>query len=116
MNMKRPVMIALALVVMSLALVFLNSCGVVGADVRMDGLALGAIAMEGKTLNGLPSDKVNLDLDVAAQTIKIRTSSNETVLTLVPSGAVITISGETISFKGFKPEQVKVEWSVKPQE
>ena len=72
--------------------------------------------MEGKPLAGLPSDKINLDLDVAAQTIKVRTTANGTILTLVPSGATIEISGETVSFKGLKPEQVKVEWAITPSE
>jgi LEA14-like dessication related protein len=116
MNMKRTVTVVLSIMALAAFSVFLSSCGVVGADVRMDGLSLGTIAMEGKSFNGLPSDKVNFDLDVAAQTIKIRTSANVTTLTLVPSGAVIEISGENISLKGFKSEQVKVEWNVKPPE
>ena len=99
-----------------ITLVLISGCGVVGADVRLEGLSLGKIAVEGKQIEGLPSDKINLDLDVAAQTIKVRTSAGKTVLTLVPSGATIEITGDIISFKGLKPEQVEVEWAVSEEE
>ena len=114
--MKKTITIVLLFMMLAIMLAFSNGCGVVGADVRLEGLNLGTVAMEGKPLTGLPSDKINLDLDVAAQTIKVRTSANGTILTLVPSGATIEINGNTVSFKGLKPEQVKVEWAVKPAE
>jgi hypothetical protein len=44
------------------------------------------------------------------------TSADGTVLTLVPSGGTIEIKGDSITFKGLKPEQVKVEWTTKPAE
>ncbi|MBI4188210.1 MAG: hypothetical protein HY529_03275 [Chloroflexi bacterium] len=113
MAIKRTVRIVLLVTWLAMALVFTSACGAVGADVRLEGLNLGTVAMDGKPLNGLPSDKINLDLAVAAQTVKVRTSANGTILTLVPSGATIEINGETVSFKGLKPEQVKVEWAVK---
>jgi hypothetical protein len=116
MNMKRAILALLLLLMLAMIAAFSVSCGVVGANVRLETLTLGTIAMEGKQLTGLPSDKINLDLDVAAQTIKVRTSANGTTLTLIPSGASIEITGDTVSFKGFKPNQVKVEWSVKSQE
>ncbi|MBI2850613.1 MAG: hypothetical protein HYX80_06170 [Chloroflexi bacterium] len=116
MSMKRTLTIGLLFMALAGLFVFLSGCGVVGANVRLDGLALGAIDMEGKSLQGLPSDKINLDLDVAAQTIKVRTSGSVTTLTMVPSGATIEIAGDKVSFKGFKPDQIKVEWVVKPAE
>lgn len=112
--MKRTGTIVLGLTLITSALLVGTGCGAVGADVRLEKLNRGAIDMGGKTLSGLPSDKINLDLTVAAQTIKIFTSANETVLTLVPSGATITIDGENVTFKGVKPDQMKVEWSVPP--
>ena len=112
--MKRTIIIVLLVTLLAMVLVVASGCGVVGADVRLEGLNLGTVAMDGKPLTGLPSDKINLDLDVAAQTVKVRTSANGTILTLVPSGATIEINGDTVSFKGLKPEQVKVEWAVKP--
>src|SRR3990170_4451645 len=108
MSVKRSLTISVLLVLLIATMVFSIGCGVVGADIRLEGLTLGGVAMEGKPLTGLPSDKINLDLNVAAQTIKVRTSANGTILTLVPSGATITINGDSVSFKGLKPDQVKV--------
>lgn len=116
MSVKQSIKIVLLFMMLAMVLTFSSGCGVVGADIRLEGLNLGTVAMEGKPLTGLPSDKINLDLDVAVQTIKVRTSANGTILTLVPSGATIEINGDTVSFKGLKPEQVKVEWVVKPSE
>ena len=116
MSMKQTITIVLLFILLAIMLAFSSGCGVVGANIRFEGLNLGTVAMEGKPLTGLPSDKINLNLDVAAQTIKVRTSANGTILTLVPSGATIEINGDTVSFKGLKPEQVKVEWAVKPSE
>lgn len=116
MSMQRAVIFVLLLILLVTMLVLAGSCGVVGSDIRFEGLSLGDIAMEGKPLNGLPSDRINVDLDVAAQTIKVRTSAGSTVLTLLPSGATVEITDGSISFKGLRPNQVKVEWAVKPSE
>jgi len=114
--MKHAIVVVLVFILLAVTLVFSNGCGVVGANIRLEGLTLGAVAMDGKPINGLPSDKINIDLDVAAQTIKVMTSADGTVLTLVPSGGTIEIKGDSITFKGLKPEQVKVEWTTKPAE
>ena len=114
--MKRTIAIVLLVILLAITLIFISGCGVVGANIKLEKLNLGTVAMEGKPLTGLPSDKINLVLDVAAQTIKVQTSANGTVLTIVPSGATITIDGDSVSFKGLKPDQVKVEWAVKPAE
>ena len=114
--MKRTNAIVLLVISLAMTLILFNGCSAIGADLRLEKLDLGAVAMEGKPLNGLPSDKINLVLDVAAQTIKVHTSANGTVLTIVPSGATITIDGDKVSFAGLKPDQVKVEWAVKPPE
>ncbi len=112
--MKRTIVLVLLVILLPVTLILITGCGVVGADVRLEKLNLGTVAMEGKPLNGLPSDKINLVLDVAAQTIKVSTSANGTILTVVPSGATITIDGDSVSFKGLKPDQVKVEWAPAP--
>src|SRR3990172_5297945 len=104
MSMKRTIIIALLVILLATTLISISGCGVVGANLRFEGLNLGTVVMEGKPLAGLPSDKVNLVLDVAAETIKVRTSASGTILTLVPSGATVTIDGDKVSFKGFKPE------------
>ena len=103
MGMKQTITIVLLFMLLATTLILISSCGVVGADIRLEGLALGGVAMDGKPLTGLPSDKINLDLNVAAQTVKVRTTGNGTILTLVPSGATIEITGDVVSFKGLKP-------------
>jgi hypothetical protein len=112
---KKAVTVISLFVMLALLAAFGNSCGVVGADLRLEGLNLGTVAMEGKPLAGLPSDKINLDLAVSAQTVKVRTTGNITTITMVPSGATIEITGDTVSFKGLKSNQVKVEWAVASQ-
>lgn len=114
--MKHTIFIILAFILLAVMLIFSGGCGAVGAEIRFEGLSLGAVAMDGKPLSGLPSDKINLELDVAAQTIKVHTTADGTVLTLLPSGGTVEIKGNTITLKGFKPEQVKVEWATKPAE
>ena len=113
MGIKRTITIVSLVTLLAMALVFASGCGVVGANLRLEGLNLGPVTMDGKPLTGLPSDKINLDLDVAAQTVKVSTTSNGTILTL-PSGATITIGGDSVSFKGLKPDQIRVEWAVQP--
>ena len=115
-NMKRNIVVILVVILLAMMLISISSCGVVGANIRLESLNLGTVAMDGKPLTGLPSDKINLNLTVAAQTIKVSTTANETILTLVPSGGTIRISGDTVSFKGLKPDQVKVEWAAAPQQ
>jgi hypothetical protein len=114
--MKRIAVVGLLLAALSAILLIGAGCGAVGANIRLEKLSRGVIAMDGRPLDGLPSDRINLDLDVAAQTIKVSTNAGKTILTLVPSGATITIEGDSVSFQGLKPEQVKVEWAVKPEE
>jgi hypothetical protein len=115
-SMKRPITIVLLVMLLAVTLTLMSGCGVVGANLRLEKLTLGMVAMDGKPLKGLPSDKINLVLDVGAQTIKVHTGPEGTILTVVPSGATITIDGDSVSFKGLKPEQVKVEWAVTPPE
>ena len=114
MKIKRTISIVLFLL-LAVALISLNGCGTVGANIRLEGLSLGAVTLDGKPLNGLPSDKINLQLDVAAQTVKVSFTPNGTVLTLVPSDATITVQGNSVSFKGLKPDQIKMEWAVESE-
>jgi hypothetical protein len=76
--MKRTILIVLLVALLAATLVLISGCGVVGANIRLEGLSLGTVAMDGKPLTGLPSDKINLNLTVAAQTIKVSTSANGT--------------------------------------
>lgn len=112
--MKHTIVVVTVVMLMAFILTFTSGCGMVGANVRLEGLSLGTVAMDGKPLNGLPSDKINLELDVSAQTVKVQTNADGTVITLVPSGGTVVIKGDSISFSGLKPDQVKVEWATKP--
>jgi hypothetical protein len=96
-----------------IGLISIVGCGGVGgADVTLEGLSLGTVTMDGKPVAGLPSDKINLSLEVSARRVLVNTSANGTILTLVPSGATIEIESNNVSIKGVKPEQIKVEWAV----
>jgi hypothetical protein len=96
-----------------IGLISLVGCGLAGgADVTLEGLSLGTVTMDGKPVAGLPSDKINLSLEVSAQRVLVNTSANGTIITLVPSGATIEIESNNVSIKGVKPEQIKVEWAV----
>ena len=91
-------------------------CEAGGTDIRLEGVSLGTVTMEGKPVEGLPSDKVNLLLDISTQEISVAFGADGTVLTLSPSGATLEINSSGISIRGLKPEQIKVEWVVPEQD
>ena len=82
-----------------------------GADISLESLTLGAVTMEGKPVTGLPSDKIDLLLEVSAQRVTVGYSANGTLLTLSPSGATIEIKPSGVSIKGLKPDQIKIQWA-----
>ena len=86
-----------------------------GADIRLEGVSPGALTMEGKSVTGLPSDKINLLLEVSAEGVLVSSNAKGTTLTIRPSGATIEMKGNDISIKGVKPEQIKVEWATTKQ-
>ena len=110
----RKVVRIIPFVLLVIALAFNAGCSSLkgGVDISLEGLTLGAITMEGKPVTGLPSDKINLLLEVSAQKVTVAYSANGTILTLKPSGATIEIKANGVSIKGIKPDQVKVEWAV----
>jgi len=105
------------LILLVAGLVAIAGCGPgAGAKVNLQGVSLGRVVMEGKPISGLPSDKIDLLLDVSAQEIRVNlstdnSSSDVTILTLLPSGATIEIRDGGVVMKGFKPEQVKPQWA-----
>lgn len=87
----------------------LNNVG--GADLRLEGLTLGTVNMEGKPVEGIPSNAVNLLLDVSARTIVVTsTEDGGILLTAEPSGAMVEISKDGVSIKELDAEDIKVEW------
>ena len=111
--MKRTIIIAPFILLVVMLSFLAASCANIagGAVISLEGMTLGQVTMEGKAVSGLPSDKVNLLLEVAAQKVVITTSGDRTIIALNPSGGTIEIKGNGVAIKGLKPEQVKVEWS-----
>jgi hypothetical protein len=82
-----------------------------GADVYLQNITLGTLSIEGKPVTGLPTQKVNIVLKTGASKVLVSQSGGKTVITLQPSGAVVTSSSEGLSFTGVKPEQVEIKWT-----
>ena len=103
-------LIILALFVIPLGLSL--GCGAGGgcADVYLEGVTIGSVSVEGKPVSGLPSQKVDILLNVNANKMTISTASGKTTIKLSPSGATIVSGPDGISFTGVKPEQVEIKW------
>ncbi len=116
--MKIASRVILLILLVLLVGLFNVGCGIGGgADIRLEGLSLGTVTMEGKPVTGLPSDQINLLLEVSAQSVLVRTSANgTTTLTISPSGATIEIGVNGVSITGVNPEQIKVEWAIAHQD
>jgi len=115
MSMKQIIGIIVS-TLLAMTLVFTTGCNFGGTNIRLQGVSLGTVTMDGKTVEGLPSEKIDLLLEVSAQEITIEYSADGTILTLSPSGATLEIKSSGISINGIKPEQVKVEWAVSRQD
>ena len=100
----------LALFIMPLALSLGCGTGAGCADVYLEGVTIGSLSVEGKPLSGLPSQKVDVVLNVNANRVTISTSGADTIITLSPSNATIVSTPNGITFTGVKPEQVEIEW------
>lgn len=102
--------IALAALV-TLGLIANLSCGSTGcADVYLEGVTIGSMSFEGKPLSGLPSQKVDVVLNVNANRITVSTSGADTIIKLSPSGATIVSGPNGITFAGVDPDQVEIKW------
>lgn len=87
------------------------SCGTAGcADVYLEGVTIGSVTVEGKPVTGLPTQKVDILLNINASKINISTTGGETIIKLSPSGTTIVSGPNGISFSGVKPEQVEFKW------
>jgi len=102
--------LALAALV-TLGLISNLRCGSTGcADVYLEGVTIGSMSVEGKPLSGLPSQKVDVVLNVNANRITISANGEDTTITLSPSNAVIVSTPNGITFTGVNPEQVEIKW------
>jgi hypothetical protein len=111
-KMKTNMVAMLALtVIVTLGLIANLGCGATGcADVYLEGVTIGSMSIEGKPLGGLPSQKVDVVLNVNANRITISTNGEDTIIKLSPSDAVIVSSPSGITFTGVEPEQVEIKW------
>ncbi len=103
-------LVILALLTASLALSL--GCGAAGgcADVYLEGVSIGSVTVEGKPVTGLPTQKINIVLNVNANRITVSTNGGKTTIKASPSGATIVSGPEGITFTGVKPEQVEIKW------
>jgi len=108
--------IPLILIVLPLGLLNVGCGSGGGADIRLDGLTLGTVTMEGKPVTGLPSDKINLLLEVSTKMVLVSSTADGTTISINGSGATIEIKADGVSIKGLKPEQIRVEWTTTKQD
>ena len=106
----------IGIILLTMILALNAGCSTSGANIRLHGMSLGAVTMDGKPVEGLPSEKIDLLLEVSVKEITVDYSANGAILTLSPSGATLEISPSGILIHGMKPEQVKVEWAVSRQD
>ncbi|MBN1376314.1 MAG: hypothetical protein JXA01_09175 [Dehalococcoidia bacterium] len=82
-----------------------------GADIYLQNISVGSFSADGKPVTGLPSQKANIVLKTSATKILVNQSGGKTIITLQPSGAVITSSSEGLSFTGVEEDQVEIKWT-----
>jgi hypothetical protein len=85
-------------------------CGATGADVYLEGVTIGSVTVAGKPVTGLPTQTVNVMLNVNANKITVTAAGGETTIKVSPSGATIVSGPNGIIFTGVKPEQIEIKW------
>jgi hypothetical protein len=81
-----------------------------GATVVLENISIGSLSVEGKPLSGLPSQNVNVVLNVATSEVRVNSSGGKTTMKLNPSGATVVIAPEGTTFTGVKSDQVQIQW------
>ncbi len=114
-SVKHAIGIVIALLLI-ITLALSTGCSTSGTSIRLRGVSLGGVTMVGKPIEGLPSDKIDLLLEVSTREISVDCTTNSTILTLSSSGATLEITSSGIIINGMKPEQIKVEWAVSKQD
>jgi hypothetical protein len=115
-KMKTNMAVVLAVLGLVTVGLFANlGCTSSGADVYLENVTIGSLTIEGKPLTGLPSQTVNVVLNVDAKQINVSTVGGQTNIKLSPSNATVVIGPNGTSFTGVKPEQVKIQWPATEQ-
>ena len=110
MNYKPATIIALT-AALCLSLLAGAACGSYGgADVYLEGVSMGSVSVEGKSVTGLPTQNVNIVLKTNASKVIVSQSGGKTTIKLQPSNAVITSGPDGVSFTGVAPERVEIKW------
>jgi hypothetical protein len=109
--MKSNLVIALSVLgLLTLGLVGNLGCSSSGADVYLEGVSIGSVTVEGKPVTGLPSQTVNIVLNVNATQVHISTAGGQTTIKLSPSNATIVTGPNGTTFSGVKSDQVQIQW------
>src|SRR4030042_806909 len=86
------------------------SCHLISTCSGFTPVNIGSMSIEGKPLSGLPSQKVDVVLNVNANRITISKTGEATTIKLSPSNAIIVSTPNGITFTGVKQEQVEIKW------
>ena len=107
--------VILALLVIGLIASF--GCDVArgGADIYIEGVSIGSFSMEGKPITGLPSQKVNLLLNVNANKITVSEADDKTTIKCSPSDATIVSGPDGITFTGVASDKIEIQWQQSTQ-
>jgi hypothetical protein len=104
----------LAATIVVLALLVTGLAASVGCDTLSSGanvyLENVTMAMDGRPISGLPSQKANVGLKVSVNKVNISTSGQDTVIKLSPSGATIVVGPNGVTVTGVDPSQIQIEW------
>lgn len=69
--------IGIVIAILLITTLALNTgCSAGGANIRLHGMSLGTVTMDGKPVEGLPSEKIDLLLEVSVKEITVDYSAN----------------------------------------
>jgi hypothetical protein len=110
---KRIILNIIPAVVLLVGLGALLGCNGVGggAEVHLQNVNIGSFSQEGKTITGIPQDKIDAVLKVDASKIYINSTANGFEITLSPSNAVITTGPGGITITGVDPAQIDLKFA-----
>ena len=81
-----------------------------GAQIYLEDVSMGALSMEGKPIQGLPTGKMDIVLKVSANKVNISTTESGAIIKLSPSGATIIAGPDGMSITGVDPDKIEMKW------